>query len=226
MKQSRKVKRICQYCGKEFIIYRAWLRGGKAGKYCSRSCSAKAQPRISSRVKLICEECGKEYEVKNYRKDTSRFCSFKCLHKFIHRTNKGENHPFWKGGISKRNRHKLQKWRDEILKRDNYKCIKCGSSHNLQVHHILPYSEYPDKRFDIDNGVTLCDKCHAKEHSDNLKNFILKERKLSGVYKKCLVCSKDYYVIPSQINTSKFCSIECKIESQRKRFKLKQGDDL
>jgi len=40
-----KIKRICQYCGKEFWTYRAWLRNGKAGKYCSIECQRKVDPK-------------------------------------------------------------------------------------------------------------------------------------------------------------------------------------
>lgn len=33
-----------------------------------------------SRIRLTCLECKKEFEVKNYRKDTARYCSQKCAH--------------------------------------------------------------------------------------------------------------------------------------------------
>jgi hypothetical protein len=36
---------------------------------------------------------------------------------------------------------------------------------DLNAHHLDCWSEYPDSRFDPDNGITLCSQCHAKFHS-------------------------------------------------------------
>lgn len=70
--------------------------------------------------------------------------------------------------------------RNEILQRDKYRCCKCGSEINLQVHH----KRYIDgrKAWEYDNSdlITLCNKCHYKEHhsekplkaSVSPKNFI------------------------------------------------------
>lgn len=62
--------------------------------------------------------------------------------------------------------------RDSIIKRDNYKCVFCGSPYNLQVHHKY-YSKYPNNRFvdpwnyPDDALITLCDNCHHKVHNKN-----------------------------------------------------------
>lgn len=53
-------------------------------------------------------------------------------------------------------------------KRDKYKCQKCGSKHikgnKLVVHHIKPWAKYPKLRFNNNNLITLCEKCHRKIH--------------------------------------------------------------
>jgi hypothetical protein len=55
-------------------------------------------------------------------------------------------------------------WKKMILKRDNYKCQQCYSVDRLHVHHIKSWDTYPELRFDINNGITLCISCHARLH--------------------------------------------------------------
>ena len=55
-------------------------------------------------------------------------------------------------------------FREQILKRDNYKCVKCNSGGKLQVHHIKSWAKFPNERFNEQNCITLCINCHIKEH--------------------------------------------------------------
>jgi hypothetical protein len=79
----------------------------------------------------------------------------------------GEKSPFWKGGITpiyQKIRHSLEYklWREAVFKRDNYQCIWCSDNRggNLNADHIKPFASYPELRFAIDNGRTLCVPCH------------------------------------------------------------------
>ncbi len=84
---------------------------------------------------------------------------------------KGKDSPFWKGGISSErtkiyNSKEYKLWRYSVFKRDNFTCIWCGAisgkgKHiDFQADHIKPFAYYPELRFAIDNGRTLCKPCH------------------------------------------------------------------
>lgn len=110
----------------------------------------------------------------------------------------GPDHPNWKGGISPVNlmcradRRLYTEWTYPILVRDGFKCTKCGSTKDLQVHHneitfaeilkklitledLEKQEDYERKKiicekvtnFHLDNkvsGVTLCFDCHEEIH--------------------------------------------------------------
>lgn len=57
----------------------------------------------------------------------------------------------------------ISKWTKDVIRRDGA-CVKCGSRHRLEAHHINGYADYPHGRVDVNNGATLCHKCHKKYH--------------------------------------------------------------
>ena len=57
-----------------------------------------------------------------------------------------------------------KRWKKAVLERDGYKCQHCGEENDLHVHHIKSFSKYPELRYEVSNGITLCKKCHKKEH--------------------------------------------------------------
>lgn len=83
---------------------------------------------------------------------------------------KGNNNPKWKGGVSSknhiiRNGIEIRLWRESVFARDNWTCQKCKNKGIiLRAHHIQNFSQYPELRFAIDNGITLCKKCHIEFH--------------------------------------------------------------
>lgn len=90
----------------------------------------------------------------------------------------------WKGGKTDlnlliRKTFKYRQWRSDVFTRDDYTCQKCGQrGYKLVVHHIKFFkdiiNEYNIKNsqkaieceelWNINNGITLCDKCHIKLH--------------------------------------------------------------
>jgi len=70
----------------------------------------------------------------------------------------------------KRISYKYRKWRESVLERDNYECKKCGySGKTMNVHHIKHFAEYEEYRYDMDNAITLCERCHRKLHKEERK---------------------------------------------------------
>lgn len=58
-----------------------------------------------------------------------------------------------------------REWRNGILERDDSICQLCGETEGrLHAHHILPKRDYPELLYAINNGVILCQDCHAEVH--------------------------------------------------------------
>lgn len=134
----------------------------------------------------ICE-CGSEVEVRISQLTTGKTKSCGCLNRELSSQRmKGENHPFWgvKGekhfkwnpNLTDEERHDKRDtvenyhFRNNVLERDDYTCQCCrnrsskGNSVILNVHHIANYSNNKSHRYNIDNGITLCNQCHKIFH--------------------------------------------------------------
>ncbi len=140
-------------------------------------------------IEKSCLTCKEKFTVDPYRKDTAKYCSFKC--KGIDKKgivfspenqfkkgfktpspfgkdgkNVGENHWNWQGGKTKelkrlRGTAQYISWRKSVFERDDYTCLLCGiRGATLNADHILPFAFFPELRFDISNGRTLCEECH------------------------------------------------------------------
>jgi hypothetical protein len=60
----------------------------------------------------------------------------------------------------------MRVWRRHVFTRDDYTCQACGQrGGKLHADHELPFSLFPDLRFEILNGRTLCEECHKQTPS-------------------------------------------------------------
>lgn len=80
----------------------------------------------------------------------------------------GSANPNWRGGIQlkhpERNRYRAKMWVKAVKDRDGWVCVECTSTERLHAHHIKRWRDYPDLRYELSNGVTLCHQCHERAH--------------------------------------------------------------
>lgn len=82
----------------------------------------------------------------------------------------GKNHWNWKGGVTPENQRQrssaqAKAWRNAVFERDKYICQLCGKQGGkLNAHHIKSWAKHTDLRFEVENGITLCEKCHRQIH--------------------------------------------------------------
>lgn len=82
---------------------------------------------------------------------------------------KGPAHPRWKGGVSHGGTDYVN-WAKSVYRRDEWRCQMCKSKgKKLHAHHIYTYASFPEKRLELDNGITLCFECHYRLHSKSRK---------------------------------------------------------
>ena len=109
-----------------------------------------------------CLDCGKK--LSTYKASRCR----KCASLFL----AGKHRKGWKEEtrryIHTRDKKYLQ-WRSDVFTKNNWTCQTCGiRGCYLEAHHIKSWAKFPEERYNIDNGVTLCKDCHKL--TDNYKN--------------------------------------------------------
>lgn len=66
---------------------------------------------------------------------------------------------------------KYKYWMLKVKERDNYTCVindeYCDG--RLEAHHILPWSKFPELRYNINNGISLCQFHHPHRWADETK---------------------------------------------------------
>ncbi len=115
-----------------------------------------------------CEWCGKLLNKRQASKQ-GKFCNHQCYALWRSENLKGKYAPNFKdGGCQEKQLLRVslryKKWRKAVFKRDNFTCQICGDSSggNLCADHIKSFALFPKLRFDVNNGRTLCVKCHKE----------------------------------------------------------------
>ena len=183
-----KIEKKCKQCGEKFLTYQRIARPGVfcsrkclyifndkrinkgclrckkifksrfiTAKFCSVECTKK-------RIQIICKFCKKEFPFRSCwaKRGQGKFCSPECYGKEYSK----ERAPGWKGGITPinallRTSTKYKRWHKQVLERDRWNCQECGKhGGKLHVDHIKQFAYYPELRFKLSNGRTLCVGCH------------------------------------------------------------------
>ena len=134
-------------------------------------------------LKYLCPKHNNDYQYITFDSlNRSMFGCIYCAGQYRGENYCGEKHHMWKGGVVNekqklRETPEYSQWLKAIFKRDNYMCQCCGARDgngytvHLRGHHLLPFATYEDKRFDVDNGITLCDKCHDVKYEGSFHNI-------------------------------------------------------
>jgi len=175
-----KGERPCECCGKIIILY--LQRDFKRKRFCSRTCLGKINAKINNFIppKPTAESRKKAGKTLSLKIKLGLFKPPKPTPESRIRAGmkiRGENHPFWIKDRSKVKRSRfdnsfrgegpITSWRNSVYRRDNFTCQNCHQiGGKLNAHHIKSWAKYPEYRFDISNGITLCVKCHRETHKN------------------------------------------------------------
>lgn len=127
-----------------------------------------------------CLICGNKYKVVKSRLLETKFCSFRCKGIYISKNEMGECGRNWIDGRSYYPYPHIfnKSLKKNIKERDENKCVYCGSSVNLSIHHI----DYDKNNNHTSNLITLCLRCNSSANSN--RNFWLSyfHKIMEGVY--------------------------------------------
>jgi hypothetical protein len=190
-----KVCKICNknYSPKKGVSNAQWLKSSFCSLYCfgksilgkkltnehKKNISLKSKGRVfseSTRLKISIKNTGRkfteEHKLKISLSNTGKKSPIKGI-KLPERS--GKNHFNWiedrskiKTGDRSMNDPLQKNWRKEVKNLDKWKCrlsnVDCNGK--LEAHHIMPWSEFPELRYDLNNGITLCHKHHPRKKDD------------------------------------------------------------
>lgn len=147
-----------------------------------------------TKIKIKCNICGHSWSVLPDNFINKRSSCRKCYEKSII----GEDHPRWNPELTKKDRNgertktkAYRNWIKKVFRRDNYTCQICGDniSNFLSPHHLNGYDNFKNQRTDVNNGITLCRKCHKEFHGkygygnntkEQFENFIKDKSKTTA----------------------------------------------
>jgi hypothetical protein len=121
-------------------------------------------------------DCGNLYYNTSTKVRTGHSNSCGCL-KFTYAPDNwlGKKSPKWnfnKTYEDRRGERKIEgynEWRKNVYAKFNWKCVVCGNKggrgeYKLNAHHLESYQYNKELRCNVNNGVSICKKCHVDFH--------------------------------------------------------------
>lgn len=169
-----KVALTCKHCNKVFEVQPYAAKTGRK-KFCSKICFFKGR-------ELKCLfQAGHVDLVPPEKRGHSEETRKKISEKQRATTKTGPEHPNWRGGLRSERKQAMAKyqyrdWRKFVFSRDNWTCQICNVRGGyLEADHIKPWCLFPNLRYDVSNGRTVCKPCHKKLDTYGTKALSYKE---------------------------------------------------
>ena len=196
-------KTNCKHCNKEFNplrkrklnikykdkVYSYFYTEKKRNNFCSQECyhqSTKGKKLSGERLKVAQITVKKAIDARK----NNPIIREKWIKKMKEVTFGEKNHRWIEDRSSivnwgTRRSYEYMGWARKVRVRDGYKCRIdnedcCGK---IEVHHILPYRDYPELHYQINNGITLCHALHPRVRSE--------EKRLIPTFQELVSVSND-----------------------------------
>lgn len=172
--QTEKPKRECNNCTNKKLseCYRVDIKDVIIYVRENSTCKLLSEKYTNAHQKLSFEcKCGEKFttsfdEFKNQNRRQCKPCGYN--------KNSGDSHYKYNQQLTTEERTLRRyglygqggyNWTLEVYKKDHYRCTCCGNKpRSLNAHHLDGYNWCKEKRFDVENGVTLCMICHKAFH--------------------------------------------------------------
>ena len=157
------------------IIKKFKIKTRPKGFQTGNNVGKKFERKYFENIKRTCIFCNTEFIIDFYQKKggdiDKKYCSKECADKDRGLKHRGNNHWNWQGGKPRTRKEmntiEYKTWRKQVFERDDYTCQKCGERGKvINAHHIKPWKDFVELRYDVSNGITLCNKHHIELHSN------------------------------------------------------------
>ncbi len=171
--------KTCPVCKKEFSRNGVSFKRWEKAKFCSRSCTSIVNKKFLGRKGPFTDKTRKKMSdsakkrpirsgehASNWRggKPKCPICNGRMPGRNSKRCGSCRSKMATTPALERLRKTSLYKiWRIAVFERDCYTCVWClVRGGKLNADHIKPFAYFPELRFAIDNGRTLCEDCHRK----------------------------------------------------------------